>query len=163
MRRAFAVSVAAMGFGRLDALRIGRIADVTGVVAGASGTRLPCRRFVGSILRSAVVGARRAGVGSRAGIVPGNCRAGVGSSIAKRNGFAAGEQQSAEQANPFHFELSVCAMSDRTRFASGLLGWRARKAWAAAFPAATLPLFIKASIRSASASGPSVRCLKSRS
>ena len=152
-----------MRFGRLDALRIGRIADVTGLVAGTPGARLPCRRFVRAIPGSAVVGARRSGVRSIAGIVPGSCRAGPGSSIADRHGFAAGQQQSAEQPTPFHFELSVCAMRDRTRFASGLLGWRARKAWAAAFPAAALPLFIKASIRSASASGPSVRCLNSRS
>jgi hypothetical protein len=159
MGRALAVSVAAMSVGRFDAPWIGRIADVTGLVAGASRTRLPGRRFVRYIRGRAVAGTTRSGVGTGFGNVTRSSRVRHGPSIAERHLIAAREQQGSKQTDAFHGELAVCTRSDCTRFASGLLGYRTRKRLAAAFPAARLPLLSKASIRSASASGPRVRCL----
>jgi hypothetical protein len=156
MGRAFAVSVATMRFGWLHTLRIGGIANVTSFVASASGTRLPRRWLVHDVRSSDLVSS---GVGHRPAIVARSLRVRAGPSVAERDRFAAGEKQRTEYTSAFHFELAVCVISDRTRLASGLFGWRARKRSAAAFPAVRLPLFSKASMRSASASGPSVRCL----
>lgn len=131
----------------LDTLRVGRIAHEAGLIAQARGTGLPNRVLVRGILDLRVVRARSV-------VVRG---VGLESSVAERHRFAAGQQQAAEQKASFHFELPGSVLSDRTRPASGLFGWRARKLWAAAFPAAWSPLPSNASMRSASASGPSAR------